>query len=642
MTRRNNFVSDGVNIVGGAKVTQGGTGATSANTALLNLGGVSKDLIDQALGPISLGPNGLPDASIFAGISVIDTAIDGDRFISIRETKEYFITTFDAFTDYVVEAVDGEVEIEGHVIRYTAPYRPGSSGFTVNGRLVSIAVTGVSVDQPSVTSPVEGAANRPLSLSILSSPFSFTGDTDTHVSSDWEVSTDAGFSTLFTSSYNDSFHLTFWEIMALKELTTHYVRCRYRSQSGSVSAWSAPRSFKTGNDGVINNENQAIPNPTGQVNEHFGWHALYDGTGTRLFITASKKDDAALADTGCVYIYTKNTEGLWVYQQTLVSPTPVAYEYFGDSIAVSDDGVHLVVGAHGYNPDGVKPYSGRAYYFTRSGEVWTHRQTIYPPAPEQDLYFSYFTITLSRDGTELIISAIGKDSGSDGWRGAWYHYSRTGNTWTLLNTYVTSQPIVLDALYTGHYQAMSDDKQHLLVSSKDGSMDVNGAQGYIEYYTKSGNNWVYTGLIKNPTNISPEGFGHNFKINSDATVLLVGSQYHPNAHVFTRTGNSWTFQATLTPSGLPNNPATYGIRTAMSKDGATLYVGHPSAAEPGKVHMYQKVGGVWTNVKTFTRMSGYNGDLFGRSSIALNPVTQEMAISSLGEAGNTGLVHIFS
>jgi hypothetical protein len=109
LTRRNNFVSDGVNIVGGAKVTQGGTGATSANTALLNLGAVSKDLIDQALGPISLGPNGLPDASIFTGISVIDTAIDGERFIGIRETKEYFITTFDAFTDYVVEAVDGEV-----------------------------------------------------------------------------------------------------------------------------------------------------------------------------------------------------------------------------------------------------------------------------------------------------------------------------------------------------------------------------------------------------------------------------------------------------------------------------------------------------------------------------------------------------
>jgi hypothetical protein len=94
LTRRNNFVSDGVNIVGGAKVTQGGTGATSANTALLNLGAVSKDLIDQALGPISLGPNGLPDASIFTGISVIDTAIDGERFIGIRETKEYFITTY--------------------------------------------------------------------------------------------------------------------------------------------------------------------------------------------------------------------------------------------------------------------------------------------------------------------------------------------------------------------------------------------------------------------------------------------------------------------------------------------------------------------------------------------------------------------
>lgn len=642
MTRRNLAVSNGSDIPGGLKITQGGTGASSAVEALVNLGGVPANTIDEAGGPIPLNTEGLPDFSIFSGISVIDSAIDGDRVISVRETKEYFITTYDAFTDYVIEAVDGEVEVDRHVIRYTAPYRAGSSGFKVNGRLFSVAVTGTRIGQPEITSPIEGVLNRPLSLSVLASPFTYSGDEDYHFSSDWEVATDPDFENITQSSYKDAFHLTFWEIMALKELTTHYVRTRYRSNNGSVSPWSPPRSFKTGNDGVINNENQVIPNPTGQVNEHFGWCGIYDGTGTRLFITASKKDDETLTDAGCVYIYTKNTEGFWVYQQTLVSPTPSVYEEFGDAIAVSDDGVHLVVGAQGYNPGDNKGYSGRAYYFTRSGEVWTHRQTLYPPAPDNDLRFSYFKITLSTDGTELIIGAMGRDSGVDYYRGAWYHYSRTGNTWTLLNTYVTSQPVTVNNGRTGHFSVMSDDKQHLLVSTPGSSYDSFGFQGYVEHYTKSGNNWVYTGVIKNPTPVADEVFGHNFAINSDASVLLVGAVVHPNAYVFTRSGNIWTYQTSLKPAGLPDIVATYGIRTAMSKDGTTLYVGHPSVTEPGKVHMYQKVGGVWTNVKTFTRMGGYNGDVFGRSIIALNPVAQELAIASTGEGGNAGLVHIFS
>lgn len=635
MTRRNNFVSDGVNIVGGAKVTQGGTGATSANTALLNLGGVSKDLIDQALGPISLGPNGLPDASIFTGISVIDTAIDGERFISIRETKEYFITTYDTFSTYAVEAVDGEVEIEGHVIRYTAPYRPGSSGFTVNGRLVSIAVTGVSVDQPSVTSPVEGAANRPLSLSILSSPFSFTGDTDTHVSSDWEVSTDAGFSTLFTSSYNDTFHLTFWEIMALKELTTHYVRCRYRSQSGSVSAWSAPRSFKTGNDGLINNENQLIPNPTGLPNDNFGWHAVYDGTGNTLYIT-SNKSPPDVPNVGAVFAYTRDQLGQWSLLAEINIPAQDSVQnmYFGNAIAVSADGVHLLVGAFKASID------GRIYYYTRNGNTWTYQQTIYSPVRYSDDDFAYYKLTVSPDGSELFVGASHYTDTGMYAAGCLYHYLRSGTTWTLNTQVRNNHPQMQPADSFSHNFAISIDRQHLLVSASCGGYAGQTKSGFINYYTRSGNTWVYQSRIERSDLPLASMFGHTIAANADVSRLIVTAPYGKKAYIYGRTGTTWTLEKQIDDANVANT-IVMG-RCAMSADGLTAYFSMAYVDLPGRLYVYSKASGTWTLINTFTASNPQNGDLFGRSTIGIHSTLQEIAVASTGEGGNIGSVSIIS
>lgn len=636
MTRRNSLISDGQSIVGGARITQGGTGASSSQVALSNLGGVSVDLIDHALGPIPLDEHGLPSPSIFTGISVIDTAIDGERFIGIRETKEYFITTFDAFLKYVVEAIDGEVEIEGHVIRYTAPYRTGSSGFTVNGRLISIAVTGVTVGEPSITSPTENADNRPLSLSVLSSPFSFKGETDSHKSTDWEVSLDRGFGTLSASSYNDTFHLTFWEIMALKELTTHYVRCRYRSQSGSVSAWSNPRSFKTGNDGLINNENQVIPNPTGLPNQFFGWHAVYDGTGNTLYITSDRKPRNGLQNVGAVFVYKRDSAGLWAYLTEINIPSAdlAANAYFGNSISVSADGAHLVVGT--YYASGA---DGRVYYFTRSGDVWTHQQTLYPPVRNTDEYFSYYKITLSSDGNELIVGSIYYEDSAVVNTGCIYQYLRSGATWALNAQIKNNHPKMENNDNLGHYQAMSTDRQHLLVAAICGNYSGQTKSGYVNYYTKSGNNWVYQSRIERSDLPLAAMFGHTLSMSADGTRAVIFAPLVKKAYIYLRSGVTWTLEKELVDT---NTKAFISGRVNISSDGLTAYFSTAYSDYPGVLYIYSRSSGSWVLTKTLTPVNSFNGDLFGRSTIAIHPSLQEIAVASLGGSGNIGSVSIFS
>lgn len=71
-----------------------------------------------------------------------------------------------------------------------------------------------------------------------------------HVSTDWELSTDAGFSTISQSLYGDTDDKLNWTVGGLAYATTYYIRCRYNSRY-TVSDWSPVASFQTVNGFVM-------------------------------------------------------------------------------------------------------------------------------------------------------------------------------------------------------------------------------------------------------------------------------------------------------------------------------------------------------------------------------------------------------
>jgi len=75
---------------------------------------------------------------------------------------------------------------------------------------------------------------------------------DTHASSDWQLSTVADFSTTVTHSDADTTNKTSWPV-TVSTSQTYYWRVRYRGASGRVSEWSTGTSFvtKTIVDGLI-------------------------------------------------------------------------------------------------------------------------------------------------------------------------------------------------------------------------------------------------------------------------------------------------------------------------------------------------------------------------------------------------------
>src|SRR6266568_2125499 len=127
-----------------------------------------------------------------------------------------------------------------------------------------------------------------------------------------------------------------------------------------------------------------------------------------------------------------------------------AADEFGFAVALSIDGNTLVVGAPGEASAGVEtdnsaPNAGAVYVYLRSGTTWTQQTYIKASNPEADDQFG-ISVALSDNGNTLAVGATGEDSALTGVRpgivnettagnaapgaGAVYVFTRVGTAWT--------------------------------------------------------------------------------------------------------------------------------------------------------------------------------------------------------------------
>lgn len=106
--------------------------------------------------------------------------------------------------------------------------------------------TFVFANQPSITSPANSATEILGNPLISASAFATTpSGQDTHVSSDWQIATDAGFTTIVDSSITDTTNLTSYTVQTVLAVSTvHYARVRYNGAT-YTSEYSDTITFTT-------------------------------------------------------------------------------------------------------------------------------------------------------------------------------------------------------------------------------------------------------------------------------------------------------------------------------------------------------------------------------------------------------------
>lgn len=205
------------------------------------LAGITNAEVSQTLTATAFETVAMPDAQ----------HLNSDWQISRNSSFTMIVNSSEAST---VNKTSWVVSNLSYSTVYYARVRYRSTDIAANGvdvsdwsptRMFTTKADNRYVEQPNHVTPVQGAVNQPKeNLLVTSSVFTPRNYGDVHVSTDWQVATDAGFTNLvFESLYNTTSKTSIY-INSPNNSTTYYVRMRYRGTI-KTSAWSVPCGYTT-------------------------------------------------------------------------------------------------------------------------------------------------------------------------------------------------------------------------------------------------------------------------------------------------------------------------------------------------------------------------------------------------------------
>jgi hypothetical protein len=166
----------------------------------------------------------------------------------------------------------------------------------------------------------------------------------------------------------------------------------------------------------------------------------------------------------------------------------------------------------------------------------------------------------------------------------------------------------------------------------------NSNTGAAYVFVRSGGAWAQQAMLTVTGGAPGDEFGYSVAVSGSAAVVGAwGTGNHAGAaYVFTRSGGTWSRQATLTDPG----GATYdGFGHSVALSGSTAVIGaYGTNGFTGAAYVFTGSGGTWSQRAELTASGGGSGDAFG-SSVALSGFT--MVVGTPGANNFTGSAYVF-
>ncbi|MFZ0544068.1 MAG: FG-GAP repeat protein [Candidatus Promineifilaceae bacterium] len=351
------------------------------------------------------------------------------------------------------------------------------------------------------------------------------------------------------------------------------------------------------NEGGINNWGQVtrLTPDTIDSNRYFGYPVAIGGN---TIVVGAGNEDSGPDGAGAAYVFERDQGGSnnWGQVKKLTASDPGFNDFFGDSLAISDD--IIVVGAYSEDGGAGDPMlaAGAAYIYERNqGGANNWGEVIKLTASDAQEYDLFGTWVAIEDDT-LLVGAPGEDGGSGdplSWAGAAYIFERNqggANNWGEVVKLTASD--AQDDDNFGVPVVISGDTVFVGASFEDGgSGDPEPDAGAVYIYERDqggANNWGEVVKLTASDAQSEDYFGTSMAISNDT--LFVGAPGESGGtgdplpvsgvvYAFDRDqggAGNWGEIGKLTASDIQADDA-FGISVAIS--GGTLLVG--AAGEDG-------------------------------------------------------------
>ena len=318
-------------------------------------------------------------------------------------------------------------------------------------------------------------------------------------------------------------------------------------------------------------------------------------SGDTAVLGAPKHDTAGLEDAGAAYVFVRSGTG-WQQQAKLTAKVPLKSVRFGLAVAVSKD--TAVVGSFG-------KADSTAHIFVRSGTSWSRQQKL-----DINVYGFGAAVALDKD-TAVIGSDREVYPGMNLVNsGAAYVYTRAGTVWTKQARLAPDKPT--DGDWFGQDVAIDGDS---VVVGARGDDVLSQSEGSAYIFARTGTTWskqarLFAGKLK-----SKDYFGTSVAISGDLAVVgAVEEDRYGSAHLFSRTGTTWTQSGKLQASDAMDMDrfgaavTMLGGRIAVGASPGGMY-----SRTYGTVYVFARAGSLWTEQKKITATVTTGALSFGRA-----------------------------
>ncbi|MBC8171802.1 MAG: FG-GAP repeat protein [Anaerolineae bacterium] len=213
---------------------------------------------------------------------------------------------------------------------------------------------------------------------------------------------------------------------------------------------------------------------------------------------------------GSAWVYTR-TGSTWSNAIYVEGSSMEEDDGYGNSVALSGDGNYAIVGAN------LNGSAGKAFVFSRSGNIWTEQSILNPSAGAGSNFG--FNVALNGDGsTAALGSFMGSPSGNSGVVSI---FTRDTTTWTE-QTHFTAG----GGYYTLPIELSANGNQVLIgkpntISSTNFPIDPGPSGAFL--YQRDGTTWSQSAFIV-PADAQPYDYvGSDVSISADGLTLLVGA-----------------------------------------------------------------------------------------------------------------------
>jgi uncharacterized repeat protein (TIGR01451 family) len=401
-------------------------------------------------------------------------------------------------------------------------------------------------------------------------------------------------------------------------------------------------------------------------NDWFGGRVAISGDAGVLVVGAAGDDDNG-DHSGSVYVFVEPEGGWSgiVTQSAKLLPSDAAEsDWFGDSVAISGDAGVVVVGTWGDDDNGAN--SGSTYVFVEPEGGWSgtlnESAKLLPSDGAESDFFGY-SVAISDDAGAVVVGAWGDDDNGAA-AGSAYIFEKPEGGWSgMLNE--SAKLLPSDGAGKESFGCSVAISGDTLVVGVEGDDDngVDSGSTYVFVEPESG----WSGTLNESAKLLPSDgmeenyFGNSVAISGDAGAIVIGSYgggggeaFSGSAYVFVEPEGGWSGALNESAKLLPNIDATwdyFGNSVAISGDAGTIVIGAYGAdgnqAYSGSAYVFMKPeGGWWGALNESAKLlpsDGVTWDYFG-ASVSISGDADAIVVGAPADDDNgydTGSAYVF-